>query len=92
KAGIPALLIMEGSNYRNTPREEGLRRMIEWGRRFYHTPFDDLAQPINMEAAQQHCQILFAFCCMLANVDSAPQWKKGAPYINARLQSVAEKR
>lgn len=92
KAGIPALLIMEGPNYRNTSREEGLRRMIEWGRLFYHTPFDDLAQPINMEAAQQHGQILFAFCCMLANVDAAPQWKKGAPYINARLQSIAEKR
>ncbi|MGH7598404.1 MAG: M20/M25/M40 family metallo-hydrolase [bacterium] len=92
KAGIPALLIMEGLNYRNTPREKGLRRMIEWGRRIYHTPFDDLAQSINMAAAQQHGQILFAFCCMLANVDAAPQWKKETPYINARLQSVAEKR
>jgi hypothetical protein len=83
---------MEGSNYRNTPREAGLRRLIEWGRRIYHTPFDDLAQPINLKAAQQHSQILFAFCWMLANVDAAPQWKKEAPYINARLQSVAEKR
>jgi Zn-dependent M28 family amino/carboxypeptidase len=92
KAGIPALLIMEGTNYRNTPREVGLRRLIEWGRRIYHTPFDDLAQPINLKAAQQHSQILFAFCCMLANVNAAPQWKKGAPYINPRLQSIAEKR
>lgn len=92
KAGIPALLIMEGSNYRNTPREAGLRRLIEWGRRIYHTPFDDLAQPINMKAAQQHGQILFAFCCMLANVEAAPQWKKGVPYFNARMQSIAEKR
>jgi hypothetical protein len=92
KAGIPALLIMEGTDYRHTSREEGLQRMIEWGRRIYHTPFDDLAQPINMEAAQQHGQILFAFCWMLANAEAAPQWKKGASYINARLQSAAEKR
>jgi hypothetical protein len=45
-----------------------------------------------MEAAQQHGQILFAFCWMLANAEAAPQWKKGASYINARLQSAAEKR
>jgi hypothetical protein len=92
KAGIPAMLIMEGTNYRHTSREAGLQRMIAWGRRFYHTPFDDLQQPINLEAMQQHTQMLFAFCFALANSDFVPQWKPGAPYINARLQSIAEKR
>jgi len=92
KAGIPALLIMEGSNYRHTKKEKGLQRMIDWGRKIYHTPFDDLQQPINLEAAQQQAQILLAVCYALANVDEAPQWKKGVPYINARLQSIAEKR
>jgi Zn-dependent M28 family amino/carboxypeptidase len=92
KAGIPALLIMEGSNYRHTAKEEGLQRMIDWGRTIYHTPFDDLQQPMNLEAAQQHAQIIFAFCYALANGNFAPQWEKGVPYINARLQSIAEKR
>jgi hypothetical protein len=92
KAGIPALLIMEGSNYRHTERQKGLQRMIEWGRKIYHTPFDDLQQPMNLEAAQQHVQILFAFCWALANLELAPQWEKGGPYVNTRLQTIAEKR
>jgi Zn-dependent M28 family amino/carboxypeptidase len=92
RGGIPAILIMEGVKYRNTPAGEGLQRMIAWGRRIYHTPFDDLQQPMNLQAAQQHAQILFAFCHHLANLDAAPEWKKGSPYLNARLQSLAEQR
>jgi hypothetical protein len=92
RAGVPSLLVMEGSSYRHLSSEEGLKRMIEWGQRYYHTPFDDLDQLINFEAALQHCQMLFAFCHTLVNSDTAPQWKSGTPYINARLSSIAEKR
>ncbi|MDZ7343166.1 MAG: M20/M25/M40 family metallo-hydrolase [candidate division KSB1 bacterium] len=92
RGGVPSLLIMEGINYRHTSPEDGLNRMIEWGRRFYHSPFDDLSQPINFTAAVQHCQILFALCLSLANADVEPQWKTGTPYINVRLRSLAEKR
>ena len=76
KAGVPALLIMEGADYRHLASEEGLKRLINWGREIYHTPFDDLQQPMNLAAARQHSQILFAFCCALANSEIAPQWKK----------------
>ena len=92
KAGVPALLLMEGADYRHTSREDGLQRLIKWGQQIYHTPFDDLQQPMNLAAAQQHAQILFAFCYALANLDTSPQWKKGVSYINARLQTMAEKR
>ncbi|KAA0223884.1 M28 family peptidase [candidate division KSB1 bacterium] len=92
RGGIPAILIMEGTKYRNTPSNAGLQRMIEWGQRIYHTPFDDLSQPMNLQAAQQHAQILFAFCYRLANLASPPEWKKGTPYLNVRLQSLAEQR
>lgn len=90
--GIPAILIMEGTKYRNTPSSAGLQRIIAWGQRIYHTPFDDLQQPMNLQAAQQHAQILFAFCYRLANLMAAPEWKKGTPYLNVRLQSLAEQR
>jgi len=60
KAGIPALLVMEGPDYRHTSREAGLQRLIKWGQQIYHTPFDDLRQSINLEAAGQHTQVLFA--------------------------------
>lgn len=92
RGGIPAILIMEGAKYRNTPSGEGMQRIIDWGRRLYHTPFDDLNQPMNLQAAQQHAQILFAFCYRLANLETVPEWKKGTPYLNARLQSLAEQR
>lgn len=92
RGGIPAILIMEGTKYRNTPSNAGLQRMIDWGQRIYHTPFDDLNQPMNLQAAQQHAQILFAFCYHLANLETAPEWKKGSPYLNVRLQSLAEQR
>jgi len=92
KAGVPALLVMEGPDYRHTSREAGLQRLIKWGQQIYHTPFDDLQQPINLAAAEQHTQVLFALCLALANSTNEPQWKKGVPYLAARLQSIAEKR
>lgn len=92
RGGIPAILIMEGTKYRHTPSSTALQRIIEWGQRFYHTPFDDLNQPMNLQAAQQHAQILFAFCYRLANLETVPEWKKGTPYLNVRLQSLAEQR
>lgn len=92
RAGIPAILLMEGSEYHHTSRGEGVKRMIEWGESVYHSPFDDLQQPMNFAAAQQHGEILLAFCRLLAGSASAPEWKPGAPFINARLRSIAEKR
>ncbi|MDZ7269714.1 MAG: M20/M25/M40 family metallo-hydrolase [candidate division KSB1 bacterium] len=92
RGGIPALLIMEGMQYHNTPPAAGLQRMIDWGRHIYHSPCDDLRQAINRAAMEQHTRILFAFCHLLANLQTAPEWKKGTPYRNARLQSLAEKR
>lgn len=92
QAGIPSMLLMEGLNYRHTPPEEGWRRFLEWGEQFYHMPGDDLRQPMDFAAAQQHTQILFALAYFLANSATAPEWKPGAPFIHARLQTLAEKR
>jgi hypothetical protein len=92
QAGIPAMLVMEGTSYRTLGKEEGFRRFIEWGRERYHTPFDDLSQPINSNAVSQHATILLAVLSALADTWEAPQWIRGATYINARLQSLAEER
>jgi Zn-dependent M28 family amino/carboxypeptidase len=92
KAGVPALLVMEGPDYRHTAREAGLQRLIKWGQEVYHTPVDDLQQSINLAAAEQHVQVLLALGLALANGTSEPQWKKGVPYLAAHLQAIAEKR
>ncbi len=90
QAGIPSMLIMEGSTYRNLGREPGLQRFVDWGRERYHTPFDDLSQPINPAAVVQHSRVLLAVLSALADIWVAPQWLSGAQYINARLRSLAD--
>jgi hypothetical protein len=92
QAGIPALLLMEGIDYRHTPKDLGWQRLLKWGEQFYHTPADDLRQSLNFAAAQQHAQILFALAYYLASSPVAPEWKPGTPFISARLQTLAEKR
>jgi hypothetical protein len=92
EAGIPSLLIMEGTHYRNTSPGRALRLLIEWGQKVYHSPFDDLSQPFNLEAALQHCNIILEYCSLLANSSASPEWHSGSPYIHARLQSIAEQR
>lgn len=92
RAGIPSILIMEGLNYRNLSADEGRRRQIEWLEDYYHTPFDDLNQPLNFDAAAQHFDLLFGFCRYVADREEEPQWKPGIPFTNARLQTIAEQR
>lgn len=91
-AGIPSLLLMEGRAYRNLGPEEGFRRFVEWGSTRYHTPFDDVGQPVNREAIAQHARIIAAFVSRVANTFEEPQWTSGSHFINARLQSLAEER
>ncbi|MDZ7264015.1 MAG: M28 family peptidase [candidate division KSB1 bacterium] len=92
RAGIPSILISEGFSYHNRNREDGLQWINYWMQNYYHSPFDDLNQPLNFEAARQHCQLLFAFCHPIADGAFYPDWKPGSPYLMARLRSLAEKR
>jgi len=92
KAGIPALLVAEGLQYENQTPEAGLQKILDWNRRIYHTPFDDLNQEMNLEAATRHCRFLFALAYTLANSPTPPVWKPGTRFHNARLRSIAEKR
>jgi len=92
QAGIPAVLVMEGLDYRHTKHEQGWQRFLKWGEQLYHTPADDLQQELNWDAAQQHAQVLLALAYALASDTVAPEWKAGAPFIHARLQTRAEKR
>jgi hypothetical protein len=92
KAGIPSVLIAEGTQYANIEYEEGLRRLIEYYQNIYHTPFDDLNQEINFDAALNHLQIIYSLAYKLANIEDDINWKSGSPFINARLRSIAEKK
>ncbi|MBN1482918.1 M28 family peptidase [candidate division KSB1 bacterium] len=92
KAGIPAALVMEGVLFDHLSASEGIQKHIKWMQNIYHSPFDDLTQPIHWSAAEQHCQLLLAFAWKLANAATAPTWLPGTPYVTTRLQSIAEKK
>ena len=92
RAGIPSILISNGLNYRHWSLEQALQKTLYWYRNIYHSPVDDLSQPINYEAARQHVQVLAVFCRSAANSKTLPQWKAGAPFMAERLRTIAEKR
>jgi len=92
KAGIPSILIMEGQRYENLSAEEGLLTQINWLKNYYHTPFDDLKQHIDWEAAQQHCELIVEFVKYLSNIEQTPKWNSNVIYKIARLRSIAENR
>lgn len=91
-AGIPSMLITDAPDYKNISAEEAVKRNIDFIQNIYHTPFDDLSQPINFDAVIQHMQIIFHTAYNIATFKNEPEWKKGSQYINARLRSKAERK
>jgi hypothetical protein len=87
QAGIPSILISEGLRYERTPYAEGLARFTSWAEERYHTPADDLRQPMDMEAAAQHASLIRRFVLSLADQTDEPQWYPGTPFQHARLRS-----
>ena len=65
---------------------------LNWNNNIYHTPFDDLRQKMNFNAALQHLHIIYEITKVMANNSKAPSWEPSTPFVNARLQSMAEKR
>ena len=91
-AGIPSILVLEGTKNKSKTEEQVLEAFIDYYLNYYHSPFDDLNQNIDYEAAAKHAKVIFDFCFNLANSIDTPEWKQGSQFINARLRSIAEKR
>jgi len=91
-AGIPSILLLEGTKNKYKTEDEVMEAFINYYLKTYHTPFDDLNQDIDCNAAAKHAEILFDLCYILANDNNKPEWKPGTPFINARLRTIAEKR
>ena len=90
--GIPSILVLEGLNNKTKSKEDVLNSFIDYYLKKYHTPFDDLNQRIDTEAAAKHAKVLFDLAFRIADQIEVPEWKSGSPFINARLRSIAEKR
>jgi hypothetical protein len=90
--GVPSILVLEGLSNSTKRKDEVLKAFIDYYLERYHTPFDDLKQDIDTYAASKHAKVLFDLCFHLADQTKTPDWKRGSPFINARLRSIAEER
>ena len=64
--------------------------IVEWFTTRYHSPSDDLEQPLDFLASRDHLALITALVVAVADTDRAPEWKPGVPYAYRRLLTLAE--
>ena len=70
KVGIPALSLKNGYT-KGSADQEIVRR---WRTERYHAPSDDLAQPVNLQAAEDFNRLYLALVGAVADRPTRPQW------------------
>ncbi len=70
KEGVPALAMKVGYE----PGSEQAKIAAVWTHDRYHAPSDDLAQPIDRQAAAGFTMAITRLCERIANRDTRPQW------------------
>jgi hypothetical protein len=88
--GVPSILVNEGFRWRETRPDDAMHRTWEWLEAVYHTPMDDLSQPLDFDASRQHDALLAALVLSVADGTTAPQWRPGVSYAYRRLLTLAE--
>lgn len=73
KQGVPALSISEGFKTVD-PALDGRKISITWETTRYHTPQDDMNQPLNFTAARKCTQVILAVGYEVANSPGRPAW------------------
>jgi Zn-dependent M28 family amino/carboxypeptidase len=92
RAGVPSILVNEGFSWASVAPEEALEIALDWMATRYHSPQDDLSQPIDYEASALHCEAVLRLVLQVANDPDDPQWVPGVPYAYERLLSLATAR
>lgn len=90
EAGVPSILVSEGFHWTSTSVAEAAHRMWLWFESRYHTPTDDLEQPLDFDAAVQHSDVVLGLTWSVADHPRAPRWKPGSPFAYRRLLSLAD--
>jgi Zn-dependent M28 family amino/carboxypeptidase len=71
KKGVPALFLSFGVA-KDSPEQE---IATAWFRDRYHSPSDDLSQPVDKEAAATFNHFMATLAREIANADARPQWR-----------------
>ena len=89
--GIPSFMIIEGFDYKYSSVEEGAQRYFEWILEKYHSPFDDLNQEINLDAANQYYNVAINFINEIASKKIINFKKDSQFYSKQRKNSLIKK-
>ena len=73
--GVPALFPFMG--LRSDSGVDAPARFREWFATRYHTPQDDLGQPMDFESGARQAQFEFLVGLEIANANERPAWKRG---------------
>jgi Zn-dependent M28 family amino/carboxypeptidase len=76
RQGIPAVTISEGLQAKD-PKVDGRKFVENWIATRYHSPSDDMDQPLNFDATIQFMQINFLAGYDVAQDRQRPAWKPG---------------
>jgi Zn-dependent M28 family amino/carboxypeptidase len=75
RRGVPSVFPFLGM--RSDSGVDAAARFKEWLATRYHTPQDDVDQPMDLEAGAENAQLEFLVGLDIANADARPAWKKG---------------
>ncbi len=76
KRGIPSVFLRRGGKAVD-PKIDGLKLVNEWYATIYHSPSDDLSQPLNWEAGAKCAKFSFLLGYTIAQDDARPKWNDG---------------
>jgi hypothetical protein len=76
RQGVPAIYVGPGFDAA-APDVNGEREYADWLRTRYHSPKDDLEQPIDWSAALLLTEFDYRVGLTVANGDERPRWKRG---------------
>ena len=76
RRGVPAVAITAGLGSRD-PKRDGRALVAEWRRTRYHTPKDDMAQPIDWDSLVRFAELNRRVGLRLASEPRRPRWADG---------------
>ena len=76
RRGVPAVMLMAGLTSQD-PKLDGAKRFAEWLETVYHSPKDDMAQPIDFAAAARIAEVNLRIARRLADAPERPAWNPG---------------
>ncbi len=76
RQGVPAVSVYEGFQAVD-PKIDGKKFSENWIDKYYHSPFDDMNQPLNFNAAVKYMKLQFLIGYDVANAMTRPTWNRG---------------